>query len=175
MNLNHGSGFNTLPLELYHLIAQKNPDDTSTFCALTRVSRRAYEAFNPILYERIDTLTLSTLALMEKARFPLTGPHPAAFVKSMVFEYPYENPSRLIGSANRLYSKDEKAKNKRLIALAPTSSTTFLKLASATISNVIFYGASVKSLEYRCKGLGLSDAFQNNNFSAFLIPRTLYY
>ncbi|KAE9405161.1 hypothetical protein BT96DRAFT_359448 [Gymnopus androsaceus JB14] len=158
-------GFNALPLELYHLIAQHIPDDVSTFCALTRVSRRAYEAFNPILYEKTDTLTLSTLALTDKARHPLTAPHPATLVKSMVFEYPYINPSRLTHiSALRVYSKDEKPNKLRPIALAPTNPTTFLKLVSATIKNVIFYGASIKSLEYRCEGL---EALCSSSLTSF--------
>ncbi|KAE9405108.1 hypothetical protein BT96DRAFT_357560 [Gymnopus androsaceus JB14] len=165
--MNHGSGFNALPFELYHLIAQHISDSTSTFCALSRVSKRAYEAFNPILYEKIDTLTLSTLALIEKARLPLIGPHPATFVKSIVLEYPYKNPEYLTRSSLRIYSRDEKAKKERLVAMAPISSTTFLKLALAAINNVIFYGASVKSFAHRCKGLGFSEVFQNTSFSAF--------
>lgn len=167
--MSHVSGFDDLPPELYELIAEYIPDDTSAICALARISQRAYEAFNPILYKKVDTLTLPTLALTGKARRPLTGPHPAMFVKSVILEFPYRNPMRLINSGGRLYSKDEKAKNDRLIALAPTDSIAFRRVALAAIRNLIFYGDSVKSFEYRCEGLALSNTFRNNlRLSAFL-------
>lgn len=65
--MDHVSGFDDLPPELYQRIAEYISDDTSV-CALAQVSKRGHEAFNPILYEKVNTLTLPTLALMDEAR-----------------------------------------------------------------------------------------------------------
>lgn len=164
--MNHVSGFSALPNELYHLIASYT-FFVGTLCALTQVSKRFYEAFNPIIYRKIDTTALTTVGSSKNARLPLSDPHPATFVRSMVFDLPFQCDDPGFLTRPGLYLRDEKAKKKRLYALAPTDSTTFQKLVEAAAKNVVFYAphAAVKSFEYRCDFLSLPEAFRNIDFS----------
>lgn len=166
------SGFNALPNELYHLIGSY-AFGTSTICALTRVSKCLYETFNPILYKKIDTSALSTVASTESARLPLTGPHPATFVRSMVFEFPFDCDNLMYITRTGFDLKDET--RKRVNAIAPSELAIFQKLATSAVSNVISYAphAAVEALEYRCTHSSLADTFQNIDFSVFSSLKSL--
>lgn len=161
------SKFNALPNELFSLIASYTTTISSLF-SLTRVSKRSYDAFNPILYRKIDSLALSTVASTENARLPLSGPHPATFVRCMTFAYPFDCDDPTYLTPNDTYRTNEEAK-KRLNALAPSNLITFQKLVEAAVSNIVFYAphAAIETFEYRCQLLSLPDAFRNINFAAF--------
>ncbi|KAE9391134.1 hypothetical protein BT96DRAFT_1001624 [Gymnopus androsaceus JB14] len=81
--MNHVSGFDFLPNEIYLHILQGIPGDTRTLNALTQISKRCHDFFNSVLYENVPATALRTLSLSEQDRLPLTGPHPASYVKKL--------------------------------------------------------------------------------------------
>ncbi|KAE9397703.1 hypothetical protein BT96DRAFT_62744 [Gymnopus androsaceus JB14] len=79
--MNRLSGFTALPNELLLLIGDEISDDPRTLKALTLVSKRYHDFFNSFLYRDVCNKALPTLALSEQSRLPLTGTHPASYVK----------------------------------------------------------------------------------------------
>lgn len=78
--INFESGFNALPNELFRLIGDQILEDRGTLNSLTQVSKRCHDFFNSFLYRNVSDAAISTLALSERSRLPLTGAHPASFV-----------------------------------------------------------------------------------------------
>ena len=81
--MNRGSGFDTLPNELLLLIGDEISDDPRTLKALALVSKCCHDFFGSFLYQDAGNKALHTLALSKKSRLPLTGTHPASFVKKL--------------------------------------------------------------------------------------------
>ncbi|KIK51496.1 hypothetical protein GYMLUDRAFT_50517 [Collybiopsis luxurians FD-317 M1] len=158
--MNNNSGFNALATELYHLIAEELKNLGSIY-ALTRVSKRAYAAYNPLLYRNIESPALSTLAQTEKSRLPLDGPHPASFVKRIRLNFPFEDDPELIDEDE----EREKAKKRK----GPVALAEFKKLVPAAMDNVVFYAphTGIKSIEFQCFDLSLAEAFNKVDFCVF--------
>ncbi|KAF9070586.1 hypothetical protein BDP27DRAFT_1323529 [Rhodocollybia butyracea] len=169
MNPIFKTGFEALPFELCRLITEET-ESSSDLCALTLVSKHCYAAFNYSLYEEITSAALFTLGLTEKARLPLTGPHPASYVKSMVFDLlDDEARTYVLGGGpfqrNGITSKRKKQQQEKK-SLDPN---TLQKLFTAAVSNIMFYAprASINSLYYDCKALSLPQVFGNINPAVF--------
>ncbi|KAF9067299.1 hypothetical protein BDP27DRAFT_1329004 [Rhodocollybia butyracea] len=155
-------GFDLLPNELCHLILEEL--DYPSLCSLSRVSKRAYAAFAGALYESVQSPALFTLASSEKSRLPLSGPHPASFVRRISLSFP-DRPSYSVVSKHK--EREEKAKNDRMEGLPPSDLTTFKQLVTKAVNNVIFYApnAAIKSFRYECDLLSLPDVFPNVEFA----------
>ncbi|KAF9067300.1 hypothetical protein BDP27DRAFT_1329005, partial [Rhodocollybia butyracea] len=156
------SGFDLLPNELCHLIVEEL--DYSSISSLSRVSKRAYAAFAGTLYEVVQSPALFTLASSEKSRLPLSGPHPASFVRHISFSFPDRVSYSVVSKPKE---REEKAKNDRMEGLPPSDLTTFKQLVRAAVNNIIFYApnAAVKYFGYECDLLSLPDAFYNVDFA----------
>ncbi|KAF9070587.1 hypothetical protein BDP27DRAFT_1446888 [Rhodocollybia butyracea] len=169
MNPIFKTGFEALPFELCRLITEETESGNDLW-ALTLVSKHCYAAFNYSLYKEITSAALFTLGLAEKARLPLTGPHPASYVKSIDFDLlDDEEYTYILGGGpfqrNGRTSKRKKQKQEKK-SLDPT---TLQKLLTAAVSNIMFYAphASINSLHYNCKALSLSQVFGNINPAVF--------
>lgn len=73
--------FATLPVELHHEIASYSNIDCLS--RLSQISKTFHEHYNPVLYQNVNGAALPTLGIPQEDRFPLTGPHPATFLRSM--------------------------------------------------------------------------------------------
>ncbi|KAF9070571.1 hypothetical protein BDP27DRAFT_1323500 [Rhodocollybia butyracea] len=166
------AGFEALPFELCRLIIKEGLL-RSDLLALTLVSKHCYAAFNYSLYDEVTSAALFTLGLTEKARLPLTGPHPASYVKSMDFDLMYNEEYTYIlegGPFQRNDIKSKKSKQKKQQQKKKSSDPNMLqKLFTAAVSNIMFYAphASVKTLNYHSKALSLPQAFGNVNPAVF--------
>ncbi|KAE9398269.1 hypothetical protein BT96DRAFT_38687 [Gymnopus androsaceus JB14] len=80
--------FSALPDEILDLISGEVQDYRSLFY-LSLVSKNCYHVFSPRLYESVKSgdRQLGTVASLENERVPLTGPHPASFVKNLELEF----------------------------------------------------------------------------------------
>ncbi|KAF9070570.1 hypothetical protein BDP27DRAFT_590177 [Rhodocollybia butyracea] len=157
------AGFEALPFEICRLITEETPLRRDLW-ALTLVSKHCYAAFNYSLYAEITSAALFTLGLAEKARLPLTGPHPASYVKSIDFDLIYdEEYTYILGGGpfqrNGIKSKRKKKQQKKK-SLDPNM---LQKLLTAAVSNIMFYAphTSVDSLKYHCKAFSLPQVFGN--------------
>ncbi|KIK54437.1 hypothetical protein GYMLUDRAFT_77137 [Collybiopsis luxurians FD-317 M1] len=162
--MNHDSGFAKLPYELNHLIA-KESTQSGSLCTLAQVCRRTYAAANPMVYEQVGLSTLFTLALTERARLPLTNPHPASFVKCIDFDFVHGDTAYVLGGGPFGQSKIFRRKSsKRSMSL---DIVTLQKLLTAAANNIIFYAPPkrLKRFLYRSNHIPLPDAFRNTNFS----------
>ncbi|KAJ3751523.1 hypothetical protein DFH05DRAFT_1519725 [Lentinula detonsa] len=85
-------GFESLPIELDHLIADEIGADAITLSALTLVSRKLYDAFNQELFRSVNRAeALVTLASSQNERYPLQNSHPATFVKHLNIWVPHKS------------------------------------------------------------------------------------
>lgn len=109
--------FVDFPLELHSLIASKA--DIGTLSLLSQVSSAFYAYYNAFLYQNANDACVPTLALPQEDRLPLTGPHPATFVKEV-----------MISDRNGFY--DEQFKNAEEIQ-------RFKELLSAAMHNISKY------------------------------------
>lgn len=58
--------------------------DIGTLSLLSQVSSTFYAYYNAFLYQNANDACVPTLALSQENRLPLTGPHPATFVKEVM-------------------------------------------------------------------------------------------
>ncbi|KIK51983.1 hypothetical protein GYMLUDRAFT_375017 [Collybiopsis luxurians FD-317 M1] len=149
---NH-SGFHALATELHHLTVQEIIDLN---CILA--FRRAYATYNSFLYQDIDTLALPALGLPPKARLPLAGPHPAAFVKHITFAFPYDDSLALFDREPERCVALGTSNKKRT---GPATLAAFRKLVPAAMYNIMFYAphSAIKTIEYQCDDLSLANVF----------------
>lgn len=84
-------GYNDLPLELHHLVAEEITD-TQSLLALTFVSQNLHIAYTPELFKSVNKVKgLITLATAQNERYPLRDTHPAAFVRHLDIWIPHED------------------------------------------------------------------------------------
>ncbi|KAJ3852074.1 hypothetical protein EV368DRAFT_65213 [Lentinula lateritia] len=89
--VHHAIGYNDLPLELHHLVAEEITD-TQSLLALTFVSQNLHIAYNPELFKSVNKVKgLITLATAQNERYPLRDTHPAAFVRHLDIWIPHED------------------------------------------------------------------------------------
>lgn len=142
--------FSALPDDIFYLIRNEIRDLKSLFC-LSLVSRNFYEVFNCRLYERVRSDSegqMHTIALSQSERVPLTGPHPASFVKTL-----------------QLLLRYEPVDEEQYRAQKNVQRSSFRREAILALNNIADHHAVLRRLEVYFPGsdIGLHEVFRSNS------------
>lgn len=140
-----GSTFSRLPNEICHLIGEEIEYEDE-IQALTLVSKSFYAVFNPFLYAVGDESMLETLGLSEKDRLPLTGPHPASFIRKI----------SLTKDSIKSY---ERADGKQMEEAAARLDASRAQITAALQNIIIHATAPLSYFDFVSPLISLSEAF----------------